>query len=448
MNNRQEVCLTQNDIYRVFTHQWNIRMMPRDSQIVDNISPQVSVIIPAYNQAKYLESAIQSALSQTYQDYEIIVVDDGSTDNTPLIAGRFVKNIRYIRQDNQGLGGARNTGIRIANGHFVALLDSDDQWVPNFLEKMTGLAAQFPEAAVYYCQARCMDAEGHDLPQVLGGPVRPPEAIYQTLLRADFLIPSTILMRRSVIMKAGLFDHSLRYCEDWDLWLQILPEYTFIGIPDCLVRYRIHSNTQSANLAGNQQSAIALIKKKFGPDDNHEETWSIEKRRGYGGLYRFLLLIFVNRNNDWKDAAQNFRRALQIDPTLAEDLDLFYDLALGGQPPGYRGSPQLLNFKENTAQISTMLADTFYSKENLGIEHLRRQTYGTAYFALGLVAYNTGKFRLCRSFLIRALYYRPDLLKDNRTMGLLLKSFLSRKILNQIKKAMAQLIISRSDSSI
>jgi glycosyltransferase involved in cell wall biosynthesis len=83
---------------------------------VGNRTPQVSVIIPAYNQAQYLKDAIQSVLSQTYQDFEIIVIDDGSTDNTPLIVSQFGNCLRYIRQDNQGLGGARNTGIRAAEG--------------------------------------------------------------------------------------------------------------------------------------------------------------------------------------------------------------------------------------------------------------------------------------------------------------------------------------------
>ena len=105
---------------------------------------------------------------------------------------------------------------------------------------MVGLTDRYPEAVVYYCQARCMDVDGHDLPRVLGGPVRPPDKIYQTLLRSNFLIPSTILLNRSVVFEVGLFDQSLRSCEDWDLWLRLLPKHKFIGTIDCLVRYRLH----------------------------------------------------------------------------------------------------------------------------------------------------------------------------------------------------------------
>ena len=99
----------------------------------------VSVIIPAYNQARFLGEAIKSVLSQTYHNFEIIVVDDGSTDDTPLVASQFAGRINYFRQENQGLASSRNTGIRNSSGHFIALLDSDDQWLPNYLEKNGGL---------------------------------------------------------------------------------------------------------------------------------------------------------------------------------------------------------------------------------------------------------------------------------------------------------------------
>ena len=103
---------------------------------MENSTPRVSVVIPAYNQAKYLGDAIQSVLSQTYRDFEIIVVDDGSTDDTPLVVSQLGGNLHYIRQTNQGLAGARNTGIRNAKGSYIALLDSDDIWLPEFLQKI------------------------------------------------------------------------------------------------------------------------------------------------------------------------------------------------------------------------------------------------------------------------------------------------------------------------
>ena len=119
---------------------------------------KVSVIIPNYNNAHYLGKAIQSVLRQSFKDYEIIVVDDGSTDNSKDVVSTFGDKVRYIWQENKGLGGARNTGINASNTEFIGLLDADDEWKPFYLEKMMSLVQRHPDAAVYYSAARGMDA--------------------------------------------------------------------------------------------------------------------------------------------------------------------------------------------------------------------------------------------------------------------------------------------------
>jgi glycosyltransferase involved in cell wall biosynthesis len=404
------------------------------SEAPDPGNPGVSVIIPNYNHTRFVTDAIQSVLNQTYRSYEIIVVDDGSTDNSREVVAGFGSQVRYIWQENQGLAGARNTGIRAARGELIGLLDADDQWLPEFLEKMVALADEYPEAVVYYCSAQGMDTDGHDLPQVFGGPAVPPKLIYQLLLRANFLIPSTVVLRRSTVLAAGLFDQALRSCEDWDLWLRLLPERTFVGTSHCLVRYRLHGSSLSGNLSGMHQAAQATIKKNFGTDDGQESSWSPEKRRAYGGLYRYFALTSVQRQNDWHASASYLHRALQTDPTLAGDLDLFYDLARGSQPPGYRDSSAHLNLKDNASQISHMLAGLFASSSSSDLGRLRRQTYGTAYFALGLVAYNTNQLSLSRRFLVRALYFRPELWRDPRVSANLVKSFFGRSVLVRMKR--------------
>jgi glycosyltransferase involved in cell wall biosynthesis len=397
----------------------------------------ISVIIPDYNQACYLGDAIRSVLNQTYQKYEIIVVDDGSNDDSREVVAGFGDQVRYIRQENRGLGGARNTGIRAAKGDLIGLLDADDQWMPTYLEKMVSLTSQNPEAAVYYCSARGMDAEGQDLPQVFGGPVISPDPIYNTLLRANFLIPSTIMMRRSIVMSAGLFEQDLRSihgCEDWDLWLRIALKHDFIGFPACLVRYRIHGSSLSANPAGMRQAVRTVVENHVGPEDGLPATWSKEKQRAYGGFYRYCLLSSVQHQNDWRAAVQYLYNALRADPTLATDLDLFYDLALGNQPPGYRGSPYHLDLDSNAFHIENVLKELFNSPEFSGVHHLRRLTYGTAYYAIGLAAYNIGQRSFSQPFRYKALFFRPDLWRDSRIIGNLFKSFLSPSLLGFLKK--------------
>jgi glycosyltransferase involved in cell wall biosynthesis len=409
----------------------------RLSYLPNPTKPRVSFITPNYNHTRYISAAIDSVLDQTYRSFEIIVVDDGSTDNSREVVAGFGDQVRYIWQENQGLGGARNTGIRASQSELIGLLDADDQWLPTFLETMVALADQHSQAAVYYCCARGMDIEGHDLPQVFGGPVGSPDILYRTLLRANFLIPSTILMRRSSVMKAGMFEQTLRSihgCEDWDLWLRIAPDYDFVGTPECLVRYRLHGSTFSADPDRMQQAVRAVTEKHFGPDDGRSPTWSQEKRRAYGGVYRYHLLTSVQRQEDWDAGALYLRQALRADPTLAVDLNLFYDLALGSQPPGQRGTPYQLNLEENANHISSLLSDVFGSSAASELESVRRQTYGTAHYALGLVAYNAGQISPSRRFLLKALYYRPELSRDGLAMGNLVKSLINRSLLERIRK--------------
>ncbi len=288
------------------------------------MQPLISVIIPNYNHTHFISNAIQSVLAQTYSNFEIIVVDDGSTDDSQAVIAGFGDKVHYIWQENQGLGAARNTGIRAAAGEFVALLDADDQWNPDYLENMILLTDKFSNAGVYYCCAQGIDDEGYLLPQKFGLNPNSTENTIKTLLKANFIIPSTVLIRRSVVVECGYFDQhnrGLHGCEDWDLWLRIAPDYELIGTDDCFVRYRIHDSSLSANIPGMQRATRAVIEKHFGPDDDQLETWSVDKRRAYGGLYRYYLLTSVQRQGEWRQARDYLRKALQFDPTLAEDLE-------------------------------------------------------------------------------------------------------------------------------
>jgi glycosyltransferase involved in cell wall biosynthesis len=404
------------------------------SQVMKNSNPRVSVVIPAYNQAEYLGDAIQSVLSQTYQDFEIIVIDDGSTDKTPLVANEFSENVCYIRQENKGLAGARNTGIQNAKGTYIALIDSDDIWLPIFLQKMMALVADVPDAIVYYCSARYIDAKGNELPQIVASKFVPDETMYETLVKANFIIPSTVVMLRSAVLAAGLFDDSFRACEDWDLWLRLAPTCHFTSIRDCLVNYRLHGSSLSADPSKMQQAVKAVIEKHFGPDDEDMGKWPNMKRMAYGGVYRYHAWTSVLKQKNWDDCAQYTKKALRVDPTISKDLGFFFDLAMGAQPLGHRGTSKLLDLQSNAIHLKQMLSEVFDKATPSAENRVKSDTYGTTYFGLGLVAYNTGQYSLCRNYLFRALRYRPDLWQDTRVLGNILKSFLGRPILGWLRK--------------
>ena len=393
----------------------------------------VGVIIPNYNNAHYLGSAIQSILNQTFTDYEIIVVDDGSTDNSRDVVSVFGGKVRYIWQENKGLGGARNTGILASNAEFVGLLDADDEWKPDYLEKMMSLVQNYPEAVVYYSSAQGMDASGKDLPQTFGRTTSSNE-IYQNLLRANFIIPSTVVFRRAVIVDVGLFEEKnrdLHGCEDWDLWLRLAPSHPFAGTAESLVRYRLHTQTFSANPRHMQEAVKTVIQKNFGVDDGQYENWSAEKKRAFGGVYRYHTLTSVKKQGNWEAATESLCKALMIDPTLSVDLDLFYDLALGTNATAHKDSMQSLDLEQCAKQILDMLVNVFDKKPSL--KYLRRNTFGTANYAIGLRIYNTGRRDLSRRSLFRALTFSPKLLLDGKVVFALIKSYINLSVVKRLK---------------
>ena len=395
----------------------------------------VSVVIPAYNQSSYLTQSVESVLRQTYRNFEIIVIDDGSTDDTSTIVKKLSREVRYVRQENQGLAGARNTGIINARGNLICLLDADDQWLPQYLEKMISLAQIDPGAAVYYCSAQAIDKDGRHLSQVYSCKPLQREQMLPALLRANFLIPSTVMLNYSVIENGECFDKEFRRLQDWEFWIRLLKQgYHFQGSFDVLVNYRIHEESLSVDPEGGQMAAMKLVTKHYGVDDGNPESWGTQKRIAFGGTYRYHTLSSIQRQKNWEMGAYFLAKALVVDPSLAVDLDFFYDLALSEQPSGYKDSNDYENIDHAFKAIKHMLDDVFASDIKHAILHLRSKVYGTANYAMGLVAYNTGHRVLSRMLFFRAIMSMPKFLLVNRITPLLIKSYISPLLLERLKR--------------
>jgi glycosyltransferase involved in cell wall biosynthesis len=393
--------------------------------------PRLTVVIPAYNQARYLAGAIRSVLNQQadgrgLEDCEILVIDDGSSDHTRDVAHSFGERVRYIWQENQGLAGARNTGIRHARGELVALLDSDDEWLPNYLGEMTALAETHPQAAVFYCPVLYMDPEGKPLPQRSQAYGLATKELYWKLLRANFLVPSTILLRREAVCAAGLFDPAFRRLQDWELWLRMLRDgFQFVEAPQHLVRYRLHDASLSTDPRGGQRAARALVEKLFGAEDEAPlESWSSEKRRAFGGMYRYHALSSVQYASDWEASSGYLAQALQADPSLAEDMDLFYELALGSQPIGYRGVHPGVDVEANVVQLQAAVQTALEQMQPAPRAELQRKIWTAVNRAAGTLAYNLGQYRASRRLLVRALRLQPSLLGQRSVASAVVKSWL------------------------
>lgn len=207
--------------------------------------PRVSVIIPTYNRADLVAEAIDSVLTQSYCDLEVIVVDDGSTDNTAEVIKQYGQRIRVVRQQNAGEPLARNAGIRVASGEFVCFLDSDDIWMPSKLVRQVEVLEREPDLAWVYSDAFVFYGTNRQPAYLLSQACSQFDgAIGARLLLADFIPLSTLIVRRTVLDEVGWFAELPRG-PDWDLWLRIAARYPVRRLADPLVGYRVHEGSLS-----------------------------------------------------------------------------------------------------------------------------------------------------------------------------------------------------------
>ena len=203
-----------------------------------SIEPLVSVIIPTHNRSQTLPEAVQSVLAQTYGHLELIVVDDGSTDETEAALARFTRDsrFRYLQQENAGSAAARNSGVATARGELVAFLDSDDRWYAHKLERQVPLFGN-PGVALVFSQRDWMDDEGNPIPTRSVDRYRGTR-LYTKLLEENFVPTSTVVVRRNAIRRAGGFDEQLRQSQDYSLWLQMSLYYEFDFVDESLAIHR------------------------------------------------------------------------------------------------------------------------------------------------------------------------------------------------------------------
>lgn len=181
--------------------------------------PSVSVIIPTYNRAPMVVEAVESVRAQSFRDFELIVVDDGSSDATPELLAPYGDTLRLLRQENRGVSAARNLGLASARGTFIAFLDSDDLWHRDKLSVQTSYLRTFPSAALCHTEEIWV----RDGTRVNPGKrhAKAEGKAFLRLLRDSLISPSAVMIRRSVLEAAGGFDESLPACEDYALWLKI-----------------------------------------------------------------------------------------------------------------------------------------------------------------------------------------------------------------------------------
>jgi glycosyltransferase involved in cell wall biosynthesis len=212
--------------------------------------PSVSIIIPAYNVTKYIAEALDSVFAQTFTDYEIVVINDGSPDTNELerVLEPYRERIIYVKQENRGVSGARNTGMRIAAAPFIAQLDPDDVWMPNYLEVQMGIIESDPTIDVLYPNAVIFGDTPDAGKELMSLSPSNGEVTFERLISQECNVITCVTARRESFFRAGLFDESLRSSEDFDLWLRIVKQGGRIAYHrQVLARYRRRGGSHTSD---------------------------------------------------------------------------------------------------------------------------------------------------------------------------------------------------------
>lgn len=275
----------------------------------------VSVVIPTHNRANYLKEAINSVLSQTYRDFEVIVVDDASTDNTREIVADYAGKIRYILQENRERAAARNNGIRNAKGKYVAFLDSDDMWTPAHLMTCLGVFKNFPEAGVAYAGSYLIDPRGAIVGKL---PFRPSRGCVLNKIVSSYSSggcnASSCVAKREVFQRSGYFNETreLSGSEDWEMWVRMAADTQFFSSRKYTAKVRFHEGKSSINaekMARSMSMALDLIYQ------NSSVAPAIAglKKRASSSLYCITAINFYAAG-DMRTSRAYLRKAFKVYP--------------------------------------------------------------------------------------------------------------------------------------
>ena len=238
--------------------------------------PEVTVILPTYNRGWILKEAIDSVLAQDFKDFELIVVDDGSTDNTPQILESYAQDLTVIRQPNRGVSAARNRGIVAANGRLISFLDSDDLWLPRKLSSQVNFFNSNPEAVINQTEEIWIRNGVRVNPKTRHH--KPSGMIFEQSLALCLVSPSAVMMKRSLFDAVGLFDEDLPACEDYDLWLRISWRYPVHLIETPLIIKRGGHADQLSKAPGLDKFRIQALKNIIESGHLEEASYQVAVR--------------------------------------------------------------------------------------------------------------------------------------------------------------------------
>jgi glycosyltransferase involved in cell wall biosynthesis len=276
---------------------------------------RVSVVVPAYNRADYLGEALDSALAQDYAAFEVVVVDDGSTDGTPAVLARYGDRIRVHRQANAGQSAAINRGVEMARGDLIALLDSDDAWLPGKLARQVPLLDAAPDAGLLYAALEFMDGAGRTITDPRPPRATPSGQVLAELLEGNFIRTPTAIFRRALFLEAGGYDTALRCANDWDLWLRLATGRPVLRDPVPSARYRLHGDQAVRLRRRLAEERVTVLERHLPRIERDAPALAARARRCLADRLMKLARLDL-REGRREDAEPRIARAIALVPAL------------------------------------------------------------------------------------------------------------------------------------
>jgi glycosyltransferase involved in cell wall biosynthesis len=285
---------------------------------------KISVVIPAYNAAAFIEETLATVAAQTHKDFEVVVVDDGSKDDTAAVAERFLKAKglagRAIKQENKKIAGARNTGWRAASGQWISFLDHDDAWFPSKLEVTARELASHPEADLL-CHNENVTEKGRLLRVCENGPAWTPDMYERLLFKGNALSPSCVTVKREKLEQVGGFreDADFNTVEDYDLWMRLARVCRFHFIPDVLGEYHFEERGASRRIVYHHSNLEHLLRDHFKSlyGERPGLAQRLRMRRRLAGVYRSalgLLMTYGEEPEQQRRYAAKMLATFPLDP--------------------------------------------------------------------------------------------------------------------------------------
>ncbi len=308
--------------------------------------PLISVIVPTYNYAHFIGDCLESIFSQTYKDFEVIVVDDGSTDGTAEILQEYKEKIRYIYQENRGLPSARNTGIQSSHGKFLAFLDSDDLWLPYKLEEQIRILGDDADMGIIFSDASAFNERGVIRESILKEEKICTGFCFERLFMGNYLVMPTVMIRKNCLEKSGIFDESLTAVEDYDLWLRISLFYKIGFVDKVLAMYRVHPSNMSRDFCRLLDNEIRVIKKIINAYPETAEKMGKNIPLRLCSLFNQYGLEWISKG-ETRLAKKNFMEAIRSRPRQLRSY--YYLLATMA---GRKGFEQLRGIKRSWLRLN------------------------------------------------------------------------------------------------